>query len=140
MDYFTTESAVRERFHLPDEESIPDSLIALSIGDAHRTILRFLEPGVDTEDPPHDVARGEALLAGAHLFRALAAREAFDQQRRVMGRQRIEESARFRSLREMAATAEAEAWVVLAPFLGVGLRRAPAGATDTKPVLGEEGR
>jgi len=134
---FSTEAAVRLKFGLTDSALIPQTLVAQSIDDAHAELLESLDPACDTQGPPAALVLGETLLAGAHLFRSLASRDAFDQQRITIGGQRIEEGARFASLMAVASLTEDRAWVLLAPFLKACPVRNAAWTTASTPVLGE---
>ena len=60
---------------------------------------------------------GETLLAGAYLYRALAAKDAFQQKQMTIGGQRIEAGERFRALMAVAALTEKQAWFLLEPYL-----------------------
>lgn len=138
MAAFTSESLVRLRFLLADTALAPPDLVSACIADAHEHVLRLLDPAFDTDPPAEGLVAGETLLAGAAVFRALAARDALDQRRVAMGGQRIEEGRRFDALRAVAADATADAWVALEPYLRARPARVHALATDTAPVLGED--
>lgn len=138
MANFTTEAAVRAKFHLPEETHAPAALIARSIDDAHLELLRLLDPQYDV-DPPNDVlVLGETLLAGALLFRSLAAREGVDQKHLSLGGHRIEEGQRFQSLHALALETALDAWQTLAPFLVGADARTLACATATQSVFCED--
>ncbi len=138
MANFTTESEVRLKFQLNDTTLVPSGLVTQSIDDAHVEVLRFLDPEYDTEEPEDALVLGETLLAGAHLFRSLASKDAFEQKRGTIGRQRVEEGKRFASLMGVASLTEDQAWYVLAPYLAAYPARAVAGVTASTVVLGEE--
>lgn len=134
---FTTEDDVRLRFQLGDAANVPVSLVAACIEDAHEQIRRFLDPRYDTATPAAALVIGETFLAGANVFRALAAKEAVDQMRLTIGGQRIEESQRFQSLTAAAAAAVDQAWTHLEPYLLDRPVLTPLDATATAPLLGE---
>lgn len=136
MANFTTESEVRLKFQLDDTTLVPSSLVTQSIDDAHEELLRFLDPQYDTGDPDDPLILGETLLAGAHLFRSLASKEAFEQKRTTVGGQRIEEGARFTALTAVASLTEDQGWYVLAPYLASRPARSVAAVTASTPVLG----
>ena len=138
MPNFTTEGEVRAKFHLPDEAHAPATLIQRSIEDAHLEILRLLDPQYDVAPADDALVLGETLLAGALLFRSLAAREGVDQKRVSLGGHRIEEGRRFNSLQALSLETALEAWQTLAPFLVGADPRQLARATSTQPVFGEE--
>jgi hypothetical protein len=125
MPSFTTESMVRLRFQLQDTASVPADLVEAAIDDAHA-------------DPPWPQALvlGETLLAGANVYRAVAAKDAHDQKHVVVGGQRVEGGQRFGALTAVARTTRAAAWRLLAPFLRDHPPHAPAAVTDSIPVLG----
>jgi len=138
MANFATEADVRLKFQLNDTTLAPPALLAGSIGDAHGELLRRLAPEFDTTPPEDAVVLGETLLAGAHVLRSLASKDAFEQKDIVVGGQRIEAGKRFSSLMTMASLATDEAWRILAPYLVDQPARPPVGVTDTVAVLGEE--
>ena len=139
MANFTTEAAVRLKFQVNDTAWAPSSLVTASIDDAHDAILRGLDPGVDTESPEDGLVLGETLLAGAHLLRSLASKDAVQQKEVTVAGQHIATGKRFASLMALGARVEEEAWRTLEPYLrgrdGITL----AVLTDSTPVLGEEG-
>ena len=137
MSAFTTESAVRLKFQLTDTTLVPSDLITTSINDAHAELLRYLNPDYDVEPPEDALVQGETLLAGAHLYRSLAAKEAFSQKHVAVGSQRIEPGERFTSLMTIATLTEGLAWYMLEPYVLDQPARALAAATDTTPVIGE---
>ncbi len=136
MANFATESAVRLKFQLEDTASASSELIEAAIGDAHTEILRFLDPEVDTVSPEDGLVLGETLLAGAHVFRSLAAQDAHRQKHVTVGQQRIEEGSRFDALTLLVTTLEAQAWYVLEPYVKGCSARKVGEATDTVAVLG----
>lgn len=138
MPAFTNESEVRARYDLNDATLVPAALIETAIADAHEELLRYLNPAFDVEEPEAVIVIGETLLAGAHLFRTLAAKQAFAGKRLTVGGQRIEEGTRFDTLMAVAASSEAQAWYILEPCLIAVPPRTAARATDTIPVLGED--
>jgi hypothetical protein len=138
MPNFSTEADVRLKFQLNDTVAVPQDLIIAAIDDAHRNILRQLDPEVDTESPEPGLVSGETLLAGAYLFRSLAAHDAFAQKNVTLGGQRIEDGNRFRALTGVAALTEKQAWYVLEPYLREAPARIPADATGSTPILGED--
>ena len=136
MAGFTTEAMVRLRFQLNDTVSAPEELVLAAIDDAHTELLERLDPAHAAEPYPEALVLGETLLAGANVYRALAARDAHDQRHVVIGGQRVEAGGRFAALGTVADAARAKAWRMLAPFLRDRPPHAPAGLTDTVPVLG----
>lgn len=137
MAVFTTESNVRLKFQINDSALVSSQLVEAAIHDAHDQVLRHLDPAFDTPDPAETLVLGETLLAGAHLFRALAARDALEQKRIAIGGQRIEEGGRFAALNAVADLAEDHAWFFLDAFLLARPLRPPLTATPSRPVLGE---
>ena len=137
MPSFATESDVRLRFQLNDAALVPADLIGASIDDAHGEIERFLDADVDVDPPEHGLVTGETLLAGAYLYRALAAKDAFQQRHVTIGGQRIEEGERFRALMAVAALTEKQAWFLLEPYLTSQPVRLVIDCTDTTHVLGD---
>ncbi len=136
MPGFTTEPLVRLRFQLQDTASVPPALIEAAIDDAHAELLGRLGPAC-TEPPwPQALVLGETLLAGANVYRALAAKDAHDQKHVAVGGQRVEGGHRFGALTAVARTTRAAAWRLLAPFLRDHPPHAPAAVTDSVPVLG----
>ena len=138
MAVFATESDVRLKFQLNDTTLVPSALVTASIEDAHAELLRFLDPAFNTASPDAALVMGETLLAGAHLFRSLASKDAFDQKAVAVGTQRIEAGQRFGALMAMASLTEQNAWYILEPYVLARPSLAPAGVTETTPVLGEE--
>lgn len=138
MASFATEADVRLKFQLDDATLVPSTLVVGSIDDAHEELLRFLDPQFDTTPAEEAVVMGETLLAGAHLFRTLAAKDAFDQKQATIGGQRLEAGKRFTALMAVAALTEDQAWYVLEPYIEARPSRVLAAVTDTVPVLGEE--
>lgn len=137
MANFAGESDVRLRFQLGDTTLVPAALVEACLDDAHGEILRFLDPGVDVDPPEQGLVTGETLLAGAYLYRALAAKDAFHQRHVTIGGQRLEEGERFRALMAVAALTEKQAWFVLEPYVSARPVRVAIEATDTTPVIGE---
>lgn len=137
MAVFTTEALVRAKFQLLDEEQVSETLVSVAIEDAHTELLRFLGEAVDTDTPDDGLVLGETLLAGAHLFRSLASKEAFDQKHLGLGSQRIEGGKRFSALSVAARMAEEQAWYTLEPYTAEKAQGVRASATDTTAVLGE---
>ena len=137
MAKFATEEDVRQRFQLNDETQVPPALVEVCIAAAHDEILLRLDPLFSVEPPQSALAVGETLLAGAHVFRALAGKDAADQRQLTIGGQHLEAGRRFDALIETAALTEEKAWYVLEPFLKPRPAIAPADTTDTVPVLGE---
>jgi hypothetical protein len=138
MANFTTESAVRLKFQLNDTTLVPSELVEQSIADAHIEVLRHLDPVFGQEPPEDALAMGETLLAGAHVFRSLASRQASTQRRVTVGGQRIEEGERYTTLMALASFTEKQAWLILEPYLATFPSRTSGTATDSVPVLGEE--
>ncbi|MBZ0123734.1 MAG: hypothetical protein K8F31_07585 [Roseovarius sp.] len=138
MPEFTTEALVRDTFHLHDTVQTPPTLLERAIADAHTVLLRHLEPAYDSEPAPDGLVLGETLLAGAHLFNALAAEEAFKQKQVALGTQRIDAGARFKALEAVADDAATRAWDALEPYLREIPSQSVLTATDTTPVLGED--
>ncbi len=138
MPTFTNESEVRQKFQLTDTTLVPSSLVAAAIDDAHAELLRFLDSDTVTEPPEDALVMGETLLAGAHLYRSLASKAAFDQKRLGIGSTKLEESSRFQSLMAVAEAAEEQAWYTLEPYLEAPPPRTVGDVTDTETVLGED--
>jgi hypothetical protein len=138
MSSFATEADVRLKFQLNDTTLAPSALITGSIEGAHAEILRFLDPAFNVLSPETALVMGETLLAGAHLFRSLASKDAFDQKQITVGGHRIDAGKRFSALMTLASLAEQNAWYTLEPYLLERPSRAFAEATDTTAVLGEE--
>ncbi|HNV20319.1 MAG TPA: hypothetical protein PKM22_01640 [Candidatus Hydrogenedentes bacterium] len=136
MPSFTTESMVRLRFQLQDTASVPADLVEAAIDDAHAELLARLGPAYADPPWPQALVLGETLLAGANVYRALAAKDAHDQKHVVVGGQRVEGGQRFGALTAVARTTRAAAWRLLAPFLRDHPPHAPAAITDSIPVLG----
>jgi hypothetical protein len=82
------------------------------------------------------IVTGEILLAGARVMRALAARDASEQQDLQVGNQRIRPAGRSDALIAMAVIAEKDAWYLLEPYLMVVPTHAPMKVTDSTPILG----
>jgi hypothetical protein len=137
MPAFCSESDVRLRFQLNDAVLVTAELIEACIDDAHLEIERFLDETVDVDPPDAALVTGETLLAGAYLYRSLAAKDAFQQKQVTIGGQRIEAGERFRALMAVAALTEKQAWFVLEPYLTAQPARLVIGCTDSTPVLGE---
>lgn len=138
MSAFTTESLVREQFHLLDTVLVSSDMIVMSIDNAHAELLRFLDTETVTDPPEAALVMGETILAGAYLYRTLAANDAFSQKRLALGDQRVEEGIRFQSLLAIAEISERQAWYLLEPYLLSQPTRDAVSITDTTPVLGEE--
>jgi hypothetical protein len=138
MASFATEDDVRLKFQLSDTTLVPSALVTASIDDAHAELLRVLDPAYITEPPEDALVMGEVMLAGAHLLRSLASKDAFDQRQLVIGNQRIEAGKRFSALMTMASLAEQNGWYLLEAYLVDRPSRPPLDATDTVAVLGEE--
>lgn len=138
MADFTTADKVRMKFQLDDTTLVPDALIDASIDDAHFELLRFLDAEVDVDTPEEALIMGETLLAGVHLYRSLASKDAFKQKHSTVGSQRIEEGRRFASLMMVASTVEEQAWYILEPYLAEVPYRYVLSTTDSLPILGEE--
>lgn len=138
MATFAVEADVRLKFQLDDTTLVPSGLIQACLEDAHRDVLRYLEPAFNIIPPDEGLAAGEAVLAGAYLFRSLAAKDAFGQKQIVIGGQRIDAGQRFDALMTMASATEAKAWSLLDQYLSVCPSQTLAAATDSVPVLGEE--
>lgn len=138
MANFTTESQVRAKFHLTDTTLVPADWVTASITDAHTELLRYLDPAFASGTPDDALVLGETLLAGAHLYRSLAAKQAFDQKRVSAGGQRIEEADRLDALETIARIAEEQAWHFLEPYLLEHPGRLALEASDSVPVLGED--
>lgn len=136
MSNFTTESAVRLRFQVEDTAWAPAALIENCIAEAHAGIGARLAPEVDPESPPDTLVRGETLLAGAVLLRALASKASAGRHPVSVGGQRIDRAKQFAALMALAAQTEEQAWRVLAPHLAPVAEKAPGDATDSAPVLG----
>lgn len=137
MPPFATESSVRLRFQLSDTVAVPADLVVACIDDAHAELERFLEKTLDFDPPESALVTGETLLAGAYIFRALAAKDAFQQRHVTIGGQRIEGGARFRALMAVAALTEKQAWYLLEPYLAADPVRIVLDTTPSTPVLGD---
>ncbi len=137
MPAFATEAGVRLRFQLNDAVLVPAELIDACIDDAHGEVERFLSADVEIDPPDDALITGETLLAGAYVFRAIAAKDAFAQRNVTIGGQRIEEGERFRALTAIAALTEKQAWFLLEPYLTAQPVRLIVDCTPTDPVLGE---
>ncbi|MCH7960022.1 MAG: hypothetical protein IID08_07825 [Candidatus Hydrogenedentes bacterium] len=138
MANFSTEADVRETFQLTDTVLVPSALVVRSIDDAHSEILRFLDPQYDVSPAAAGVILGETLLAGAHLLRSLASKDAFSQKHLAVGGVRVQAGNRFQVLTKLASDNEGRAWEALEPFLLVRPSRKLAEVTDSVPVVGEE--
>ena len=138
MPPFTNEAQVRLKFQLNDAVLVPSLLVEAAIDDAHGNVVRQLDTDVDTDPPEAGLISGETLLAGAYLFRSLAAHDAFSQKNVSLGGQHIQNGDRFRALTAMAALTEKQAWYLLEPYLMDAPARIPADATGSTPVLGED--
>jgi hypothetical protein len=136
MPAFTSEANVRTTFQLTDTVGAPSSLLTAAIDDAHVEILRRLDPGVDTQTPEKGLVMGETLLSGAHVFRSLAAKDAFGQRTTTIGGQRVEAGQRMDALMAAARLAEESAWYMLGPYLAALPVSSHSAVTDTEPVLG----
>ncbi len=137
MATFAAEADVRMKFQLNDTTLVPTALIVASIEDAHRELLRFLDPVYSAPPADEALVMGEVLLAGAHLFRTLASKDAFDQKQLAVGSHRIDAGKRFSALTAMASLSEQNAWYLLEPYLLDVPSRTALGASDTVAVLGE---
>ena len=137
MANFCSESDVRLRFQLSDTVLTPSDLLATCIDDAHTEVLRSLDAGVDVDPPDQGLVTGETLLAGAYVFRALAAKDAVQQKHVTIGGQRIEDGERFRALTAVAALTEQQAWFVLEPYVAANASRTVLETTASVPVIGE---
>ena len=137
MANFSTMDNVRLKFQLNDTALVSDSLIDGSITDAHIELLQFLDDEVDVDTPEEALIMGETLLAGVHLYRSLASKDAFQQKHAAVGSQRIEEGRRFASLMMVASTVEEQAWYILEPYLAEVPYSYVLSTTDSVPVIGE---
>jgi len=137
MASFAAEEDVRSKFQMMDAALVPSALVLASINDAHAELLRALDPAHLSGSPDANLVMGEAMLAGAHLFRSIASKDAFEQKQVVIGSQRIDAGKRFGALMAMASLAEQNAWYLLEPSLADSPSRSPLAATDTAAVLGE---
>ncbi|MDZ4861559.1 MAG: hypothetical protein SGI88_21510, partial [Candidatus Hydrogenedentes bacterium] len=131
------EASVRLRFQLNDPTLVPADLIAACIEDAHAEVERFLDADTETDPPDEALVTGETLLAGAYVFRAIAAKDAFAQRNVTIGGQRLEAGERFRALTAVAALTEKQAWFLLEPYLTEQPARLILDSTPTTPVIGE---
>ena len=138
MTMFTTEAAVRLKFQVNDTAWAPAALVNDSIANAHAEILRRLDPATPVEPPAEALMLGETWLAGAHLLRSLASKDAVQQKDVVVGGQRIETGKRFAALIALSERAEREAWAALEPFLLAVPAERLAAVTESTPVLGRE--
>ncbi|GMW01795.1 MAG: hypothetical protein AMXMBFR84_29320 [Candidatus Hydrogenedentota bacterium] len=137
MAVFTNETAVRVKFQLADTTLVTPALIEQSIEDAHAEVLRFLAPEVDTESPEDALVVGETLLAGAHVYRSLAAHDAANQKHIAIGANRIEAGKRFEALNAIAEVVERQAWYILEPYVAHIPARSAIALTESTPVMGE---
>lgn len=137
MANFTTESAVRLKFQANDTTWAPSGLVVASITDAHDEIMRWLDPSVNIQSPEEGLVLGETLLAGAHLLRSLASKDAVLQKDVMIGGQRVETGKRFAALMALSAKVEEAAWQTLEPYLRDREGTVLAAVTDSAPVLGE---
>lgn len=137
MASFAAEEDVRLKFQMMDSVLTPSALILASIDDAHAELLRALDPAYLAGPPDANLILGEVMLAGAHLFRSIASKDAADQKQIVLGSQRMDAGKRFGALTAIASLAEQNAWYLLEPYLADRASRSPLGATDTIAVLGE---
>ena len=137
MANFASESDVRLRFQLNDTVLVGADLIGACMADAHAEIERFLDPEVDVDPPEQGLVTGETLLTGAYLYRALAAKDAFQQRHVSIGGQTVSEGERFRALMAVAALTEKQAWFLLEPYLTAQPVRMAIECTDSTPVIGE---
>ena len=137
MAAFTTEALVRERFQLGDAARVPSELIEQVIEEAHGEVLRRLSPNVETDPPGVGLVVGESLLAGARLYGALAAKDAFDVKQVTLGSNVVSDGNRFQALMTMAAWLEDQAWYLLEPSGAERPARTVVDATDSQVVLGE---
>ena len=96
--------------------------------------MRRLDAGVNTETPEDGLVLGETLLAGAHLLRSLASKDAVLQKDVMVGGQRVETGKRFVSLMTLSDKVEEAAWEALEPYLRRVEAEAPAAVTDTNRV------
>jgi hypothetical protein len=94
MAAFTTESAVRLRFQVADTTQMATEIVTAAINEAHDSLLRWLQTEWIDAVPPIGLVLGETLLAGARLFRLLAAKEAFDCRDVRVGNQQVGGTAR----------------------------------------------
>lgn len=133
---FTTESLVRLKGQVEDTGKVSSALVLDAIEDSHTRIVARLMDSVDQQSPPDAVVLGETLLAVSAVLASLAAGQAAEGDRVVVGGQRVETGVHLSKLRrEVAAYAE-EAWLVLAPYLKPVGRQGMV-TTATQPVLGE---
>ncbi len=137
MAAFTTEALVRERFQLGDAARVPSELIEQVIEEAHGEVLRRLDPDAEIDPPDKGLVAGETLLAGARLYGALAAKDAFDVKQVSLGSNVVSDGNRFQALMTMAAWLEDQAWYLLEPAGAERPARAVADVTDTQSVLRE---
>ncbi|HPO12063.1 MAG TPA: hypothetical protein PLI09_01355 [Candidatus Hydrogenedentes bacterium] len=136
MAAFTSESAVRLKFQVTDTASVPQDLVLKSIEDAHEEIVRCLDPAVDQTSPEETLVLGETLLAGAHLLKSLAAKDAVQHKEVVVGGQRVDTGKRYAALMALSNQSGEQAWETLRPYLRESSGAVEAVVTDTTPVLG----
>ena len=140
MEPFVQVARVRETFLLEDAVKTPDAWIARAIRDAHTELERALSPmalsALDGGTIPEDLVAGEALLAGARLYQAMAAVEAYGQRRVKGGSVAVAEGDRFASLLRIASMAEERAWTLLRPYMREAAVRPSLAASDSAPILG----
>ncbi len=136
MATFTSESAVRLKFQVTDAASVPQDLVLKSIEDAHEEIVRCLDSVVDQASPEETLILGETLLAGAHLLKSLAAKDAVQQKEVMVGGQRVDTGKRYAALMALSKQSGEQAWEALRPYLREPSGVVEAAVTDTTPVLG----
>jgi hypothetical protein len=136
MSTFAAEADIRLRFQWNDTETVPDELVSMCLSEAHAELVRFLDPVYEMAPIEPAIVTGEILLAGARVMRALAARDASEQQDLQVGNQRIRPAGRSDALIAMAVIAEKDAWYLLEPYLMVVPTHAPMKVTDSTPILG----
>jgi len=137
MAGFTTEADVRLKFQLTDTTLVPTTVVEGAIDDAHEEVLRYLDSDVDTGSPDEALVLGETLLAGGHVYRSLAAKDAFEQKHVSIGGQRLEGGERLAALTAIADLSEVQAWYMLEPYVEELPPRKCADVTASEPVLGD---
>lgn len=138
MATFATELDVRTKFLLSDPAAVPAELVLASLNGAHEELLRYLDPAYAEGTPDGRLVLGEILLAGAHLYRSFAGKDAFDQKQVTLGGQRVDAGKRFEALTSFSTLLETSAWYMVEPYLQQRPPRAPVATTDTVSVLGTD--
>ena len=132
---YATESDIRIRFQIYDTVMVPSDLVTTCLDEAHRELLRFLDPVYDETPTEAPIITGEVLLAGARVFRAVAAKDAMERQDLQIGSHRIRPSGRADALAAIAVIAEKDAWYLLEPYLLATPAHMMATVTHSTPIF-----